>query len=351
MRMLKFVGNKIWAIDPGYLHLKQGIKTILAIALSLWFMRHQAPITQVMASIACGFSMQGVVAHTVYQRLRHIVLFDAVFFSVFILGLMVRDSTLWSGLVLALLGFVVNYIRRFGLERSMAPMMVWMLCFLSILLPMTNNQTIWQPIYGMVIGFGCSAFMLLIWPDNYARLFVENANRFLQTFAAGLEAMRRALIIHSSTEGALSFPFEKTQATLRRLMESNVVLHHKLEAFSQARRHHILIEYYALMNAFSLLNDAMQRLLLEPQVASRSLVLLLARSYKQYAREFLALRVGLDYAFIGTQKRNFLTYSSQDKWQVNRPSAPVIIMMLNFKLGFNLLRQHTWECLRYEDAA
>lgn len=136
-----------WSMDPGHFQLKQSLKTILAILISLWLMRDEAMITKLMAGAAAGFSMQGVVARTWMMRITHVIFFMLINSVAFSLGLLVRESPVGTAITLVILGFLVNYIRRFGLENSLAPLMAWVLCFLATILPFQHTADAWNHTY------------------------------------------------------------------------------------------------------------------------------------------------------------------------------------------------------------
>ena len=82
----------LWRMDPGQFLLKQGAKTILAILISLWLMRQEPLVSQLMAAVASGFSMQGVIAKTWLLRVLHVSLFIFGYTITFAVGLLVRDK-------------------------------------------------------------------------------------------------------------------------------------------------------------------------------------------------------------------------------------------------------------------
>src|SRR5688500_5111814 len=124
--MLKYFVNAIknfaWRIDPGYFTLKLALKTVLALFVSLYLVRNDAFITKLFASYTAVIAMQGIDAKVWRYRVLHILIFDLLFCLSFSLGFLVAKSHLASAIILACLGFGINYIRRFNLERSIAPM-------------------------------------------------------------------------------------------------------------------------------------------------------------------------------------------------------------------------------------
>ena len=192
----------LWDKDPGYFRLKQAIKTVIAILMTLFLVRNEPLFGKLMASLACGFSMQGVNAKKLSWRIAQVICFDVVYFLCFMLGLVVRDAPNLTAVILVILGFTVNYLRQYGLQNSMAPMMAWVLCFFATILPANSSHEVWLHLYALIIGLVVSAAVsIFIFPENYNQLFVDNTNRLLQLLSRGMSEMRYFLVRRPERQG------------------------------------------------------------------------------------------------------------------------------------------------------
>ncbi|WP_133127503.1 hypothetical protein [Legionella nagasakiensis] len=333
----------LWNIDPGYFNLKQALKTVLAIVISVWIVRDEGMLTSMLAGIAGGIAVQGVVAETWILKLFHVVIFDLIYFTVFAIGLMVRDSTGWTALTLVVLGFLANYIRRFGLENSMAPMMGWTLCFLATILPFSSASEAWTHLYGLFVGFGVSAIIILfIFPENYPRLFVKNSNRFFQTLSSGMADVRRCLLL--SGRKMLYFtdlPSTSIKKTLMQLVNTNQAIQFRSKITSEEKQlSHIVLHQYALMHAYILLMDAYHALEVQQHKMSRPSQLAVSMACKQFVKLLSRIQVHAD--FTVSVDSSFYGFPELAKKLGRVPSVDpsIIMLLLNIKLSFELMSQH-----------
>ena len=344
--------QKLWNIDPGYFRLKHAAKTILAILITLWLLRGEAQAFKLMACVVSGFSMQGVVAKSFISRLKQIIILDLAYFIAFILGLVVRDSVNLSAIVLVVVGFVANYVRRFGLQNSVAPMMGWTLCFFATILPFSSTSAAWNHIHELVIALIVSALVNgLVFSDNYPRLFVSNSNRMFKELAQSMRELRRYVLNTDESFIFAPLAFAGITDTLTHLLESNQAMDES-EVFSDlfSKQENqvggILLQQYALVHAYMMMIDAYSTLSRHQHRLSRPARVGLSLIYKQFESLFNSMTMHANYsvkterALVSFAKR--LTYSP--------PSEPAtIIVLLNLKLSFNLLNRHVAQLIRGSD--
>ncbi len=343
--------HKLWDIDPGYFRLKHAFKTILAILIALWLMRGESIFVKGMVGLACGFSMQGVVAKSSTSRLKQIVLFDLTYFIVFILGLLVRDSAIGTSLVLVMMGFVANYVRRFGLQTSVAPMMAWTLCFFATILPFNSTAEIWMHIYALILALFISAMVnIFVLPENYPRLFVWNSNRIFRSLAQGMHELRQYVTGQSKEQAFEKYGFVRIKNTLTYLLESNQAIEQSDEFSQQSNQiSDLLLEQYALVHSYAMMVDAYHLLcrhnqqLLQP--AQDELVLI----HQQFEMLFASMIMDQKYAVVSSASIVFLPPLVKSLGRSPTAEPAIIISLLNLKLSFNLLNRHAKKLLRIAD--
>ena len=346
----------LWSIDPGYFRLKHAAKTILAILITLWLLEEESLLTKVIAGLACGFSMQGIVAKSYSFRVLHVVLFDVIYCAVFLLGIAVRDSSNLKALVLIGLGFAVNYIRRFGLQNSMAPLMVWMVCFLAIILPLDTLNEVRPPIYGLVVGLAVSAgVLLLVFPENYPRLFVNNSNRLFKLLAKGMRDTRRYLLVRTARQAFEGERFVRFRQNLNQLLDSNQAMEES-QVFIKRKNlvSMILIHQYAIVHAYSLMIEAYRILKIHDYQLSPSVRLTLNMINRQFEDLFESLTMKDGYAIFAHKVAGSLNHLSRLTEKLNHEALTepsVVMAILNLKLSFNLFSQHIVGLLRGDNNA
>ena len=333
----------LWNIDPGYFRLKHAAKTIVAILITLAILHGNDLVYQLM----------GVVAKSFVSRIKQIFLLNSAYFLVFMLGLVVRDSANWSAILLVVVGFFANYVRRFGLQNSVAPMMGWTLCFFAIILPFSSTSVVWAHIYWLIVALLVSALVNgLIFPDNYPRLFVSNSNRLFNLLGQGMHELRRHVLHMEKVSSFNPQIFAQITDTLHRLLESNQSMDES-EVFSETSASNgddisrILLQQYALVHAYIMMLDAYNNWSKHPCQLPRAACIRLSGSYKRFECLFTSIKMNDDFS-IDSNKDCIVSLATS--LQYIPPSDPaIIIVMLNIKLSFNLLNRHVMQLIRGTD--
>ncbi|MGQ3889932.1 hypothetical protein ACQUW5_12980 [Legionella sp. CNM-1927-20] len=341
----------LWNIDPGYFNLKHALKTIFAILITLFLLNQEAFLTKVIGGLVCGFSMQGIVAKSYVERIVQVTLFNIIYFSLFLLGLYVRDFSNLKSIVLIFLGFGVNYIRRFDLQTSLAPMMMWILCFLATILPVNTTHAIVLHIYGVVIGLSVSALaLLLVFPESYTRLFVYNSNRLFHLLALGMLDIERYLLSRSSMRPLDEKKFNQLKYHLTRLLDTNHALEQTVAVNKQQNKiNNILTHQYALIHAYVLMIEAYRILKIHGYHLSNSVRSALGSINKQFSELLVSLKMHKDYSISGATKHILMDDLTEKLSQQQFIEPTIIMALLNLKLSFNLFNQHIAQLVRAND--
>lgn len=334
-------------MDPGYLRLKHAFKTILAILISLSLTKNQSMHMMLIAGIGSGIAMQGIVAKSLPTRLLQILLLYVSYLSAFSLGLYVKDSTFLTTLALMSLGFLVNYIRRFNLESSIAPTMIWLLCFLATILPLNSSDPLSNTLEALLIGMGVSGLVfLIIFPENYNQLFILNANHLFEELGVGLSDLRRRLGNKDKTinfEDSIAFQqIERLEHLLdsSQNLSDNLMFLHKKSSILNA-----LLHQYALTNAYKIIVESYQRIQCEQIKIPRHIHYALTLLNRDFSKLFFSVSMQKDYSIHMTRSMVSLK-NWTDKLNEKPPKDPELIMLLlNLKLGFHLFNKNLTKLL------
>jgi len=341
----------LWDIDPGYFRLRQALKTVLALLITLWIVRDYPLVTKIVACSVCGFSMQGVVARSFVSQFFHVLLFDIVYFAVFMLGLFIRNYPELKALVFILLGFSVNYIRRFGLQNSMAPVMAWMLCFLATVLPFNFDSDLWTHIQGLIIGLLVgSVVYLVVYPEDYPTLFVNNSNRLFKLLAFGMIDTRRYLLKRAISQSFEREKFVLIKKNINHLIDSNLAINQN-DVFSVERKEisEVLIHQYALVHAYSVMLESYRILKIHDYHLSPALRLALSTINKQFIAVFKSLSMSSDYSVHTTHTAVPLALLAEKFSKDELVDTSLVMALLNLKLSFNLFNQHIVALVRVKN--
>lgn len=343
MGALKKRFEQLWILDPGGFQLRHATKTILAILCALYWTNQQPAMVQLVAAVTTGFAMQGIVAKTGWARFGQVLVFDSLYFLSFFVGLVVRDAVYWSAFVLVGLGFLVNYVRRFRLETSTAPMGIWTLCFLATILPFPPTSSMHEHLYGVGVGLLVSSGVtILFFPENYSRLFVKNSNQFLRVLAQGMREVRAYLVFMDSEHGVFEQQsFMMSKVTLAQLMDANQTLQQQPIFAHHEQQIDVLVTHqYAIYNAYSLMLDAYQLLWGQRYVLSRARRLMLSRMMRDLERHIAASHMSDTYQVYSLTPLSVLTQFTEKFVRIRTRDQTLILALLNLKLSFSLLEQH-----------
>lgn len=330
-----------WQIDPGYFRLKLAFKTMLAIFISLWWTRDQVMITQLMAATASGFSMQGVVAKDFYRRIIQVFVFSISYFLAFMIGLWARDTTLHTSLVLIGMAFVVNYCRRFNLRYSIAPMMVWMLCFLATVLPFPSRAVAISHIDGLIKGLIVSAsVLLLVWPENYKRLFCQNSIFYFSILRDNYRICARwlsTILINGEV-----LPVKTMREELTSPLESNRTLEaSQTLSRNNPRMLNATSQQHAFNQAFFLLTEALLSMQRKKELIPLPLVPLLVDLLYQTARLFDNLSMDKNLRLTGDiDQRISVNKLNQRISELDITEPQIVMGLMNIKMSIQLINQH-----------
>lgn len=328
-----------WNIDPGYFKLKHGFKTILAIALSLWLVNDGTTVTKLMAGTASGFAMQGAVAKTWTRRFLQVMVLDCIYFLAFTLGLVVHDAPDLTAVTLVLLAFIANYMRRFNMEWSVAPLTVWTLCFLATILPVDDVHEAWRHLSAVLVGFAVSAgIILLIFPENYPRLFINNANRFFHLLGQGLQEMRAYLLMPPEAVDFSRLPFVVTRQGLTALLDSSQAMQLGMVLVKNERMIHTLLTgEYGLLHAYSQLIEAYHVLFINQYRLPLPARLAICHLTRQYAHFIADLEVGKQFDIVVLHQMSPIPNITKQLRDLPLVDPAIVTALLNMKLGFELL--------------
>lgn len=188
--------NYLYAKDPAFIHLKHGVKTLIALVIVAAIMSPvDNRVAQFAAGFAAGFAMQGIRGDNKMAQFKIMLLAIACYFTAYGLGTLVQQYPVAKAVALTTLGFFALYVRRFGPKFALFPIFVWIFCFLGALFPApTNLAAALQETFALIIGFTVAILvMLFVFPTNPRQFYLNNLNQFYRQYTSTLVWLRRLL--------------------------------------------------------------------------------------------------------------------------------------------------------------
>ena len=260
---LSTLQNAIWEADPGYARFKQACKTVLALLIvGLMTIRAPMPVT-FFAAISAGFSMQAIVGGTRKAQIKFILIVFPVYFVCYTLGHFLKLNSLFSSILLVVLGFLAIYVKRFGPEFNFAPIIAWTFAFLGVILPKVDLPNIYI-FLSLILGFGVAGLIYLyVYPERKHRWFFYNINKFLDDYALTLQWLAN-LLIHKPSISQFITQRDYYRNHLFRITMFNadiaqsIVSNHNKEIL---RINKLYVKQYALSKILSMIMEAFETLM------------------------------------------------------------------------------------------
>ncbi len=175
---MKFLDNlwvELFFSDPGYLCLKQALKTVTALLLSVAFC-HFFLENLIAPPFLIIFLMQAHQGKTKKQKMFTQALAFIVFTMCFFIGVYLKAYSLLvfhSGLIL--LAFLAFYVQRFGERFTRFPLFAWVMYFFALILPPQNSTQLWYNFIGVLMDFPITFILYFyVFPDSNKKIFFDN---------------------------------------------------------------------------------------------------------------------------------------------------------------------------------
>lgn len=178
-RLKHRITHFLWESDPGHLHLRQGVRTLLAATLTLLSCPWAPLYTRVLACFAAGLVCQGINSLKVREQKTT---FGIAALSLVLYFSLVSYANPYSwliALVIVCASFTVFAVRSLGQRYALFPLFVWIMGFVTTLLPNATGFAFIERL--LCISMGCIISFLVYFycfPPRPLPYFFENMRYF-----------------------------------------------------------------------------------------------------------------------------------------------------------------------------
>lgn len=273
----------LWEADPGYLHLRQGARTLLAAIITLLICYWPGLYTRILACFAAGLVCQGINGATIHAQKMSFVIATVALLAYFSLISYVNPYPLVIALVIISASFSVFALRALGSRYALFPLFIWIMGFITTLLPSVSGADFIMRLgciaLGCVISF-CIYFYVL--PPRPLSYFFENIRYFIILVQARNLALEQQLQ-RADLYGMRKKYYLSLRRSLRKYYLHNQNILTSFEAAGSTQKDRLLpllSTHYLAGKALLMLQDNLITLAHSPLIADTIIKTALCQSLK-----------------------------------------------------------------------
>ncbi len=248
----------LWEADPGYLHLRQGARTLLAALITLLCLNSIGLYTRVLACFAAGLVCQGIVGSHLREQKICFGISSLATLAYFSLISYISPFPLPMAITIVIASFSVFAIRNLGSRYFLFPLFTWIMGFMTSIFPRVTGFAFLERLSSLgiacVISFVVYFYLL---PPRYLNYFFKNMRFFIALVHS------RTLKLERHLKSALPFPKKeidhfKLRRSLRKYYLHNQNILSSFDILESAHKNdllHILSNHYLAGKALLILQD------------------------------------------------------------------------------------------------
>lgn len=278
--------NKLLLSDHGFLRLKQALKTLLVLCLSIAALYQQPLMVKVSACMVTGFGMQCIVGTEQRSQLLSSILAFISLTLCYALGMLSKHIDWMPVIILTIGAFFSFYIQRIGNGYLFTGLFSWSMIFVGTIFPTNSFLAIGQNILGCIISSGIALIInFLIWPRDPKKIFLNNLENYLLISQECIQRLEKSFSRITLQDNA-----KFLQEEGYRLRQSILLNQTIIEQIDQYQKDHInhplrqvFAQQFSLGKAISMLLESSDQL----QVYKREIPPAIKKTIAQLLRYFL----------------------------------------------------------------
>ncbi len=248
----------LWEADPGHLHLRQGIRTLLAAIITLLLCYWPGLYTRVLACFAAGLVCQGISGITIHSQKITFAIAAIALLLYFSLVSFVSPYPLAIAIVIICASFSVFALRALGPRYALFPLFIWIMGFITTLLPNISGVAFIMRLGCIALGCVISFFIYFyVLPPRPLSYFFENIRYFVILVHARSLALEQQLHQPDAFRGKEKHSF-KLRRSLRKYYLHNQTILTSFDVVSSVRKDYLLsllTTHYLAGKALLMLQD------------------------------------------------------------------------------------------------
>ena len=276
--------HTLWEADPGYLHLRQGGRTLIAAIATLLICFWPELYTRVLACFAAGLICQGIGDAKISSQKATFAIAAVALLANFTLVSYANPYPLVMAIIIICTSFAVFALRSLGPRYALFPLFIWIMGFITSIFPSVTG-------FAFIMRFGCIAlgcgisflvyFYLL--PPRPLSYFFENIRYFIILVHSRSLTLEQQLQQPNPFKAKGKYPLQ-LRRSLRKYYLHNQTILASSEVANSTRKNlflSLLTTHYLAGKALLMLQDNLIALAHSPLIEEFEIKTALCQSLKE----------------------------------------------------------------------
>lgn len=248
----------LWEADPGYLHLRQGSRTLIAAIITLLVCFWPGLYTRVLACFAAGLVCQGISDAKIGSQKTTFALSALSLLAYCSLISYANPYPLAMAIIIICASFSVFALRGLGSRYALFPLFTWMMGFITSLLPSVSGFEFATRLGCIALGCGISFLVYFyLLPPRPLSYFFENIRYFIILVHSRSLILEQQLQLTDSFKVKSKYPLQ-LRGSLRKYYLHNQTILASFSIAASARKNlmvSLLATHYLAGKALLMLQD------------------------------------------------------------------------------------------------
>ncbi len=276
--------HTLWEADPGYLHLRQGGRTLIAAIATLLICFWPELYTRVLACFAAGLVCQGISDAKISSQKASFAISAVALLANFTLVSYANPYPLVMAIIIICTSFAVFALRSLGPRYALFPLFVWIMGFMTSIFPSVTGFAFIMRLGCIALGCGISFLVYFyLLPPRPLSYFFKNIRYFIILVHARSLSLEQQLQQPNpfKTKGKHSLQLRRS---LRKYYLHNQTILESFEVANSTRKNlffSLLATHYLAGKALLMLQDNLIALAHSPLIEGSEIKTALRQSLKE----------------------------------------------------------------------
>jgi hypothetical protein len=278
------ITHTLWEADPGYLHLRQGGRTLIAALTTLLVCFWPDLYTRVLACFAAGLVCQGISDAKISSQKTTFAIAAVALLANFALVSYANPYPLVMAIIIICTSFAVFALRSLGPRYALFPLFVWIMGFMTSIFPSVTGSAFITRLECIALGCGISFLVYFyLLPPRPLSYFFKNIRYFIILVHSRSLTLEQQLQQPNSFKIRGKYPLQ-LRRSLRKYYLHNQTILASFEVANSTRKNFflsLLATHYLAGKALLMLQDNLIALVHSPLIEEFEIKTVLCQSLKE----------------------------------------------------------------------
>ena len=278
------ITHTLWETDPGYLHLRQGGRTLIAALTTLLVCFWPDLYTRVLACFAAGLVCQGISDAKISSQKTTFAIAAVALLANFALVSYANPYPLAMAIIIICASFAVFALRNLGPRYALFPLFIWIMGFITSIFPSVTGFAFIMRLGCIALGCGISFLVYFyLLPPRPLSYFFKNIRYFIILVHSRSLTLEQQLQQPNPFKMKGKYPLQ-LRRSLRKYYLHNQTLLESFEIANSTRKNlfsSLLATHYLAGKALLMLQDNLIALAHSPLIEEIEIKTTLRQSLKE----------------------------------------------------------------------